>query len=100
MLVRGKSVPCENISITFIQTKNSAGQIGELVRNTLPAAFASALSLALATQLTKIPCTEKQLFELIKQRETITEKQPQPADDSQNEEEQADSKEQEHEEKE
>lgn len=75
MLVRGKAVPCENISITFIQTKNAAGQIGELVRNTLPAAFSSALSLALATQLTKIPCTEKQLFELIKQRETITEKQ-------------------------
>ena len=75
MLVRGKAVPCDNISITFIQTKNEAGQIGELVRNTLPAAFSSALSLALATQLTKIPCTEKQLFELIKQRETITEKQ-------------------------
>ena len=75
MLVRGKTVPCENINITFIQTRNSSGQIGELVRNTLPAAFSSALSLALATQLTKIPCTEKQLFELIKQRETITEKQ-------------------------
>ena len=75
MLVRGKSIPCENISIAFIQTKDSAGQIGELVRNTLPAAFSSALSLALATQLTKIPCTERQLFELIKQRETKAEKQ-------------------------
>ena len=76
MLVRGKTVPCDNITINFIQTKNQSGQIGELVRNTLPAAFSSALSLALATQLTRIPCTEKQLFELIKQRETITEKQP------------------------
>ena len=70
MLVRDKSIPCENITIQFIQSKNKSGQIGELVRNTLPAAFSSALSLALATQLTKLPCTEKQLFELIKQRET------------------------------
>ena len=74
MLVSGKTIPCDNISITFIQTRNNSGQIGELVRNTLPAAFSSALSLALATQLTKIPCTEKQLFELIKQRETKAEK--------------------------
>lgn len=70
MLVNGKTVPCDNITITFVPSKNKAGQIGELVRNTVPAAFSSALSLALATQLTKIPCTEKQLFELIKQRET------------------------------
>jgi len=74
-LVRGKSIPCENITIQFIQSKNKAGQIGELVKNTVPAAFSCALSLALATQLTKLPCTEKQLFELIKQRETRTEKQ-------------------------
>ncbi len=73
MLVEEKSIPCENITIEFIPSKNKSGQLGELVRNTLPAAFSSALSLALATQLTKLPCTEKQLFELIKQRETRTE---------------------------
>ena len=76
MLVEEKSIPCENITIEFIQSKNKSGQLGELVRNTLPAAFSSALSLALATQLTKLPCTEKQLFELIKQRETRTEEKP------------------------
>jgi len=89
MLVRGKAIPCENITINFIQTKNSAGQIGELVRNTLPAAFSSALSLALATQLTKIPCTERQLFELIKQRETKTEKQEEKEQSEQKEKEEA-----------
>ena len=73
MLVEGKSIPCENITIEFIPSKNKSGQLGELVRNTLPAAFSSALSLALASQLTQLPCTEKQLFELIKQRETRTE---------------------------
>lgn len=76
MLVKEKSIPCENITIEFIQSKDKSGQLGELVRNTLPAAFSSALSLALATQLTKLPCTEKQLFELIKQRETRTEEKP------------------------
>ena len=75
MLVRGKTIPCENISINFIQSKNKSGQIGELVRNTLPAAFSGALSLALATQLQKLPCTERQIFELIKQRETRIEKE-------------------------
>ena len=73
MLVKDKSIPCDNITISFIESKNKAGQIGDLVRNTLPAAFSSALSLALATQLTKLPCTEKQIFELIKKRETRTE---------------------------
>ena len=75
MLVEDKTIPCGNITINFIESKNRAGQIGDLVRNTLPAAFSSALSLALATQLTKLPCTEKQIFELIKKRETRIEKQ-------------------------
>ena len=68
MLVEGKTVQCDNISIQFIQSKDKAGQIGGLVHNTLPAAFSSALSLVLATQLTQLPCTEAQLFELIKAR--------------------------------
>lgn len=70
MLVQEKSVPCDNITIKFIKNSNKSGQISALVHNTLPAAFSSALSLALATQLTKLPCTEKQLFELIQDRET------------------------------
>ncbi len=77
MLVRGKTIPCENITIQFLQSKNKSGQIGELVRNTVPAAFSSALSLALATQLTRLPCTEKLLFELIKKRETRIEREVQ-----------------------
>ena len=60
-------------SVSFIESNNKPGQIGDLVRNTLPAAFSSALSLALATQLTRLPCTEKQIFDLIKKRETRVE---------------------------
>ena len=68
LLVKGKYVTCDDIFIQFIPSKNSAGQVGELVHNALPAAFASALSSALATQVTKLPCTESQLYTLIKQR--------------------------------
>lgn len=70
MLVQGKSVQCDNVTIQFIESEDKAGQIGGLVHNTLPAAFSSALSVALATQLTQLPCTEAQLFELIKERRT------------------------------
>jgi len=72
MLVEGKTIPCENTTVKFIKSKNKSGQMSSLVHNTLPAAFSCALSLALATQLTKLPCTENQLFELIKDRETVS----------------------------
>lgn len=68
MMVRGKKVSCDNVYVQFLPSKNAAGQVGELVQNAFPAAFTSALSSALATQVTKLPCTEQQLFTLIKQR--------------------------------
>ncbi len=68
MLVKGKTVPCDAININFIQSNNRSGQVGGLIHNSLPAAFSSALSLALTTQLTEIPCTEDLLFKLIRDR--------------------------------
>ena len=68
MLVKGKSVPCDSIHIDFVQSNNKSGQLGGLIHNSLPAAFSSALSLALTTQLTELPCTEEQLFQLIRDR--------------------------------
>ena len=68
MLVKGKTVPCDAININFIQSDNRSGQVGGLIHNSLPAAFSSALSLALTTQLTEIPCTEDLLFKLIRDR--------------------------------
>lgn len=68
MLVKGKTVPCDAINIQFIQSNNRSGQVGGLIHNTLPAAFSSALSVALTTQLTEIPCTEDLLFQLIRDR--------------------------------
>ena len=68
MLVKGKTVLCDAINISFIQSNNRSGQVGGLIHNSLPAAFSSALSLALTTQLTEIPCTEELLFQLIRDR--------------------------------
>lgn len=68
MLVQGKTVTCDLINIQFIKSSNKAGQVNGLVHNSLPAAFSSALSLALATQLSELPCTEDLLFQLIKNR--------------------------------
>ena len=68
MLVQGKTVTCDLINIEFIKSSNKSGQINGLVHNSLPAAFSSALSLALATQLSELPCTEDLLFQLIKNR--------------------------------
>ena len=68
MLVKGKTVPCDAINISFVQTADRSGQVGGLIHNSLPAAFSSALSLALTTQLTEIPCTEDLLFQLIRDR--------------------------------
>ena len=68
MLVKGKTVSCDAININFIQSENRSGQVGGLIHNSLPAAFSSALSLALTTQLTEIPCTEDLLFQLIRDR--------------------------------
>lgn len=81
MLVKEKNVHCDNVSINFIETKNKSGQIGGLIHNTLPAAFSSALSQALATQLTSLPCTEEQLFTLIKERRMLKNNETQTIDE-------------------
>ena len=64
-LVDGKTVICENFNITFIKSKRKPCQINKLIHNIIPAAFSSALSLALTTSLTTIPCTEEKLFQLV-----------------------------------
>lgn len=74
MLVKGKTIPCENYNIEFIKSDNKPGQINELIHNTLPAAFSTALSLALATQLNRVPFTENKIYTLMKERISIKDK--------------------------
>ena len=64
-LVEGKSVTCEKFHIEFLPSKRKPCQINKLIHNTVPAAFSSALSLALTTSLSTMPCTEKTLFQLV-----------------------------------
>jgi len=71
-LVENSKVECDNIHLFFIDSEESPGQIGELVHNTVPAAFASALSLALSTQITTLPVSQSLIYEQIKQREIET----------------------------
>lgn len=73
ILVSNTKVQCDNINITFIDSEETPGQIGELVHNTVPAAFSSALSLALSTQISSLPVSQSYLYQLIKQRESETE---------------------------
>lgn len=68
-LVEGRVIPCDNYYINFVESKGKSGQIGDLVHNTLPAAFSTAMSLALDTQLTKVPFTEKLIYSLTKDQE-------------------------------
>lgn len=70
ILVSNSKVQCDDINITFIDSDETPGQIGELVHNTVPAAFSSALSLALSTPIASLPVSQSYLYELIKQRES------------------------------
>ena len=83
MLVKGKTVPCDAMHINFVNSGNKSGQIGGLIHNSLPAAFSSALSLALTTQLTELPCTEEQLFQLIRARTKQKFEKPKDTGDAQ-----------------
>lgn len=67
-LVEGKTLEYENLHIKFNKSSKKSGQIGELIHNSLPAAFSTAMSLALASPITELPVTEKQIYNLIKNR--------------------------------
>lgn len=68
-LVENSTITTDNYHIFFINSEESPAQIGELVHNTIPAAFSSALSLALSTRISTLPVSQDLLYELIKQRE-------------------------------
>lgn len=65
-LVKDTTVTCDQIRISFLESKNPPCQIGKLIHNLVPAAFTSALSLALFRQVNELPCTEQDLYELTK----------------------------------
>lgn len=62
-LVKDTTVSYDQLKISFLESKNPPCQIGKLVHNLIPAAFSSAVSLALSRTLEELPCTELQLYE-------------------------------------
>ncbi len=68
-LVENSKLQCDTIKIFFVDSEESPGQIGELVHNTVPAAFSSALSLALSTHIDTLPVSQSLIYDLIKERE-------------------------------
>lgn len=69
-IVQDTIVCNDSINISFINSKETPCQIGKLVHNLIPAAFSSALSMALAKKVSHIPCTEQELYELTKSEQT------------------------------
>ncbi len=62
-LVEDENLSSESTSIAFVQSQNPPCQLGSLIHNLIPGAFAAALSQAIGTAVTRIPCTAEQLFE-------------------------------------
>ena len=52
------------LPVTPYFVEKVSAQIGKLIHNLIPAAFSSALSMALSKPVSHIPCTEQELYEL------------------------------------
>ena len=74
-LVQDTIVSCDQIKISFLSSNETPCQIGKLIHNLIPAAFSSALSMALQKAVTHIPYTEQELYELTKAPEKTDEKE-------------------------
>lgn len=63
-LIANTTLSYDQLKISFLESDNSPSQIGKLIHNLIPAAFSSALSLALGKEVNNLPCTEQELYEL------------------------------------
>lgn len=56
-LIADEILPCEQISISFVQSSERAGLLSNIIHNTMPAAFCTALSQALGKNISTLPYT-------------------------------------------
>ncbi|MCR5494204.1 MAG: xanthine dehydrogenase family protein molybdopterin-binding subunit [Treponema sp.] len=63
-LIKDTNLSYDQLKISFLESNNPPCQIGKLIHNLIPAAFSSALSLALSKDVISLPCTEQELYEL------------------------------------
>ena len=61
-LVEGQPLKPEKIHISFLESDSEPKQLGELVYNILPAAFANAVSLVLNKTITKLPLSGDTIY--------------------------------------
>lgn len=62
-LIEDETLASESTNIAFVQSQNPPCQLGSLIHNLIPGAFAAALSQAIGATISSVPCTEKQIFE-------------------------------------
>ncbi|MCR5402008.1 MAG: xanthine dehydrogenase family protein molybdopterin-binding subunit [Treponema sp.] len=63
-LVAGERLTSECTKINFVISQNPPCQLGELIHDLIPGAFASALSQAMGSSVKSLPCTSEELYEL------------------------------------
>lgn len=68
-LIEGERLCAKKISIAFVQSEAESAQIGGLIKKSLPAAFASALSQALGTSVQSVPLKVDGVYNLVKKKE-------------------------------
>lgn len=61
-LIEDETLTSESTNIAFVQSQNPPCQLGSLIHNLIPGAFAAALSQAIGATISSVPCTEKQIF--------------------------------------
>ena len=61
-LVEGHPLKAEKIQINLVETQSEPKQLGELIYNILPAAFANAVSLVLNKTITKLPLSGDTIY--------------------------------------
>lgn len=55
-VIEDQTVPCSNISVSFLQSSSPPCPIGSIIHNIIPPAFAGALGQALGKDINDIPC--------------------------------------------
>ncbi len=80
-LVKGESLTTDCTKINFVISQNPPCQLGELIHDLIPGAFASALSQALGSTVKSLPCTIEQLYELSLEAEKVVSEDEVPEDE-------------------
>lgn len=67
-LVKHDAIECDNIKISFMDSKENPCQIGELIYNIIPSAYIQALNQALSSTIPEIPIESNTIYDTIQDR--------------------------------